>query len=127
MDGQLNSIESIYVQNATLEHRKQYAQFFTPLAIAKLMADWLVGNDKMQTVLEPAFGLGVFSRLLLSAKSNLSIKGFDVDEMILNEARKHFAGCNSAFYKSDCRNDNWFNSDRCASCCSCYAFCCKNG
>ena len=65
---QLNNIESIYVQNATMEHRKQYAQFFTPLAIAQLMADWLLGNDKMETVLEPAFGLGVFSRILLSIK-----------------------------------------------------------
>ena len=93
--GRLSRIESIYVHNATLEHRKQYAQFFTPPEIAQLMADWLLGNDKMETVLEPAFGLGVFSRALLSAKSNLSIKGFDIDEMILNEAKKHFDGCSS--------------------------------
>ena len=92
---QLSNIESIYVQNATMEHRKQYAQFFTPLAIAQLMADWLLGNDKMETVLEPAFGLGVFSRILLSVKSNLLIKGFDIDEIILNEAKKHFEGYKS--------------------------------
>lgn len=87
------NIESEYVKKVPLEHRKKYAQFFTPYAIADLMASWLLKNDSMETVLEPAFGLGVFTRALLSKKAGLSIKGFDIDELISEEAKKCFVGC----------------------------------
>lgn len=82
-----NLIEKGYSKSVSLEHRKKYAQFFTPFQLASLMADWLLGNQNLRTVLEPAFGLGVFSRALLSKKSELSIKGFDVDEGIFAEAK----------------------------------------
>ena len=28
-----------------MEHRKKFAQFFTPQPIADLMSDWLLGNE----------------------------------------------------------------------------------
>ena len=55
-----NSIESDYSKSISLEHRKKFAQFFTPFPIADLMAKWILGNENLKTVLEPAFGLGVF-------------------------------------------------------------------
>lgn len=85
-----NQVEKRYATSVSLKHRKKFAQFFTPFQLASLMADWLLGNQNMQTVLEPAFGLGVFSRALLSKKSNLTIKGFDIDETIFNEAKEIF-------------------------------------
>ncbi len=85
-----NQVEKDYSKLISLEHRKKFAQFFTPFQLASLMADWLLGNQHLQTVLEPAFGLGVFSRALLSKKSDLSIKGFDIDETILTEAKAIF-------------------------------------
>lgn len=85
-----NQVEKNYSKLISLEHRKKFAQFFTPFQLASLMTDWLFGNRDMQTVLEPAFGLGVFSRALLSKKSDLSIKGFDIDEKIFAEARELF-------------------------------------
>jgi adenine-specific DNA-methyltransferase len=85
-----NQIEKRYSKLISLEHRKRFAQFFTPFQLASLMADWLFGNQNLQTVLEPAFGLGIFSRALLSKKSNLSIKGFDIDEKIFAEAKEIF-------------------------------------
>jgi adenine-specific DNA-methyltransferase len=85
-----NQVEKSYSKLISLEHRKRFAQFFTPFQLASLMADWLFGNPNMQTVLEPAFGLGVFSRALLSKKSDLSIKGFDIDEKIFAEANEIF-------------------------------------
>ncbi|MGC9375042.1 MAG: HsdM family class I SAM-dependent methyltransferase [Bacteroidales bacterium] len=85
-----NQVEKSYSKLISLEHRKRFAQFFTPFQLASLMADWLFGNPNMQTVLEPAFGLGVFSRALLSKKSDLSIKGFDIDEKIFAEAKEIF-------------------------------------
>lgn len=85
-----NSIEHKYSKSVSLEHRKKYAQFFTPYRFASLMADWLLKHQNLKTVLEPAFGLGVFSRALLSKKPGLSIKGFEIDEAIFHEAKDVF-------------------------------------
>ncbi|MFZ2283250.1 MAG: N-6 DNA methylase [Lutibacter sp.] len=83
-------LEKLYSKNTDLAHRKKFAQFFTPQPVADLMADWLLGNKKSKTILEPAFGLGIFSRTLLNKNSNLAIKGFDIDETILNQAKVYF-------------------------------------
>ena len=87
-----NQVEKSYSKSISLEHRKKFAQFFTPFQLASLMTDWLLGNQNINTVLEPAFGLGVFYRALLSKKSELSIKGFDIDETIFAEAKEIFHG-----------------------------------
>lgn len=83
-------LEKKYAKKTGLTHRKKYAQFFTPQPIADLMTDWLIGNKNAYKILEPAFGLGIFSRTLLSKKSNISIKGFDIDERILTESKYFF-------------------------------------
>lgn len=83
-------LERKYTQEVDLVHRKKYAQFFTPQPVADLMSDWLLGNDRCKTILEPAFGLGIFSRTLLNTKQDLLIKGFDIDETILTKAKQHF-------------------------------------
>ncbi len=85
-------IESNYSRKVSHEHRKKYAQFFTPYPIAELMAAWLLKNEHLKTVLEPAFGLGVFSHALLAKKNDLVIKGFEIDELISSEASQHFDG-----------------------------------
>lgn len=85
-----NEIEKSYSKSISLEHRKKFAQFFTPFRLASLMGDWLIGNQNINTVLDPAFGLGVFSRALLNKKSELSIRGFEVDEIIYSEAKEVF-------------------------------------
>ena len=59
-----NQVEKRSSKKISLEHRKKFAQFFTPYELASLMADWLLGNPNLITVLEPAFGLGVFSRVI---------------------------------------------------------------
>lgn len=84
------TLEKTYLKNTSLKHRKEFAQFFTPQPIAELMADWLLGSNSLKIVLEPAFGLGIFSRELLKKKSDLKIKGFDIDEKILEEASNYF-------------------------------------
>lgn len=85
-----NSIENDYSKSISLEHRKKFAQFFTPFPIADLMAKWILGNENLKAVLEPAFGLGVFSRAILNHKENVEIKGFEVDETIFENAKQHF-------------------------------------
>lgn len=83
--------EKVYTESVSLDHRKKFAQFFTPQSVAKLMCQWVLGCRSLKTVLEPAFGLGVFSRLLLAAKPNLKIKGFDIDEQVLEKAKDIFS------------------------------------
>lgn len=85
-----NILESNYSSKISLAHRKKFAQFFTPYPIALLMSKWILGNENVKTVLEPAFGLGVFSRALLSQNENLDIKGFEIDDVIFGEAKQFF-------------------------------------
>lgn len=84
--------EKLYTERVTMDHRKRYAQFFTPETVARIMARWLLANERLHTVLEPAVGLGVFSRALLEERHGLSIDGFDIDETVLGEARQVLAG-----------------------------------
>ena len=84
-----NSLEIEYSKSVSIEHRKKFAQFFTPFPIADLMAKWILGNPNLKTVLEPAFGLGAFSRAILNNK-DVEIKGFEVDTTIYENAKQHF-------------------------------------
>lgn len=86
-----NTIENRYSRDVALKHRKKFAQFFTPRPVAELMAKWLLGNPMLESVLEPAFGLGIFSRILLEEKKELQIKGFEIDELIFGKAQKEFS------------------------------------
>lgn len=87
-----NSFEREYTKITTLEHRKKFAQFFTPFPIANLMAKWILGNDNLKSVLEPAFGLGVFSRAILSQNKAVKIKGYEIDPNIYEKAKAAFCG-----------------------------------
>ena len=57
-----NEPEKEYAQRISLEHRKKYAQFFTPFVVAEFMSKWILGNKQLQTFLDPAFGLGIFCK-----------------------------------------------------------------
>ena len=110
MDIQKKSIEFRYTEQVSLEHRKKFAQFFTPQSIAKLMVRWLLGNDSLRTVLEPAFGLGVFSRVLLSMRSGVHISGFEIDDLIFGESKKEFSDVeNLDLHLGDYMYNDWDN------------------
>ncbi|MDR1483852.1 MAG: N-6 DNA methylase [Planctomycetaceae bacterium] len=105
-----NSIEQSYTAIVSLAHRKKFAQFFTPFPIADLMTKWLLGNENLQTVLEPALGLGIFSRLLLSKNEKLNIKAFEIDNTIYQHAEKHFANTpNVCLLPQDYMENDWQN------------------
>ena len=105
-----NSAEKEYSKKTSLEHRKRYAQFFTPFPIANLMIKWLLRNSDLQTVLEPAFGLGVFSRALLAQKADIEITGFEVDDRIYAEANSIFDGLESVqIHLKDYMFKDWDN------------------
>jgi adenine-specific DNA-methyltransferase len=105
-----NSIENGYAQSVSIKHRKKYAQFFTPFSIANLMAKWILGNQNLKTILEPAFGLGIFSRALLSYKTDIQIKGFEVDNTIFDTAKNYFLGTdNLNLLLEDYMFNDWTN------------------
>lgn len=85
-----NLLENDYSKSISIEHRKKFAQFFTPFPIADLMAKWILGNKNLYAVLEPAFGLGVFSRAILNYKEDVQIKGFEIDATIYEKAIQYF-------------------------------------
>ena len=85
-----NEPEKEYSQFVSLEHRKKYAQFFTPYPIAQFMANWITANKQMQTVLDPAFGLGIFARAIRQINKECIIKGFEIDSTILQQAENIF-------------------------------------
>jgi len=104
-----NSIEKDYSKLTSLEHRKKFAQYFTPYPLASLMASWILNNSNLKTVLEPAIGLGVFSRALLE-RNDIKIKGFEIDNTILTKSKEIFADYdNIDFILKDYMFNDWDN------------------
>ncbi len=103
-------LEQEYIKKTKINHRKKYAQFFTPEPIAEIMCDWLLQDDNFTTLLEPAFGLGIFSRIVLEKKPDVYIKGFDVDENIYNIAQQNFINNNNVeLFLEDYLYNDWSN------------------
>jgi len=102
--------EKTYKKKVSLSHRKKYAQFFTPEPVAQIMVDWILKNNKLNSLLEPAFGLGIFSRLVLKEKKNIKITSFDVDPIIFEIAKQNFEGyTNIEFFLKDYLFNDWSN------------------
>jgi len=76
--------ESEYRDKTRLPHRKEYGQFFTPAPVARLMAQWILkGNPR--TVLDPAFGLGIFYDEITKTDSEnpVAFTGYEIDSHIM--------------------------------------------
>jgi adenine-specific DNA-methyltransferase len=83
--------ETEYAKKIPFDHRKKFAQFFTPEQISDFMASWVLGDTKgKMDILEPAFGLGVFSRSLYKLNPQVRIVGYDIDKTIYTYANKNF-------------------------------------
>ncbi len=102
--------EKEYQLNSSSQHRKKYAQFFTPVPIAEIMVSWLFGNSNLKDILEPAFGLGIFSRLLINQNDQINITGYEIDSLILSYAKEYFKDVNQVniVYEDYMYND-WNN------------------
>jgi adenine-specific DNA-methyltransferase len=82
--------EKAYIQTTGFEHRKKFAQFFTPSTVATFMSHWLLGSSNLKTVLDPAFGLGIFARTLHNITGDCHITGYDIDPHIIQQAYRFF-------------------------------------
>lgn len=101
--------EKEYVGVVGLEHRKRFAQFFTPEVIADFMARWVLGGRKKADVLEPAFGLGAFSRSLFKQNPKVRVVGYEADATIYNYAAENVAqaGSDVLLYNEDYLRASW--------------------
>lgn len=101
--------EKEYVGVVGLEHRKRFAQFFTPEVIADFMARWVLDGRKKMDVLEPAFGLGAFSRSLFKQNPKVRVVGYEADETIYNYAAENVAqaGSDVLLYNEDYLRASW--------------------
>lgn len=104
----MNTPEEEYIAKITPSHRKKYAQFFTPEPIARFMCEWVLGTTKNCKVLEPAYGLGIFSRIL-SSKAISQIDAFELDPVILKYAKPHIPQCVN-LSNSDYLDSSWGTS-----------------
>lgn len=77
------TLEQKYIAQSSIEHRKKYAQFFTPEPIAEFMCRWVLDGKKKTNMLEPAYGLGIFSRVMAN-KLDIPIYAFEIDNRIFN-------------------------------------------
>jgi adenine-specific DNA-methyltransferase len=103
-------LEKEYIKRTTITHRKKFAQFFTPEPVAKVMVSWVMDNPNVKNVLEPAFGLGIFSRLVLKQKKDVTITAFDVDPVIFETAKQNFyIHQNIKYHLEDYLFNDWDN------------------
>lgn len=98
------TIEEKYISSTPLDHRKKYAQFFTPVKIAEFMCQWVLQGKQKTCILEPAYGLGIFSRVLAQI-STISVDAYEIDEQIFSTA---VSVCPSGV---NLRNEDYFTSD----------------
>ena len=87
--------EKRYTKQVSREHRRKYAQFFTPFYIAEFMLKWLypVVGKKNSIIVDPAMGLGIFFRAFVKNRKtfdNISFVGYEIDKKILERANKLF-------------------------------------
>ncbi len=71
-----------YCDKIDISHRKEFAQFFTPPVVARLMAEWVL-KDGRKNILDPAFGLGIFFEESKELRHDISFTTFEIDSNIL--------------------------------------------
>ncbi|MBR7145995.1 MAG: N-6 DNA methylase [Lentisphaeria bacterium] len=76
----MKKIEREYLETVGQNHRKKFAQFFTPDIIVDFMRNWIFSGGKDVHIFDPAFGLGAFYH---NCSSNIHFSGMDIDHKIL--------------------------------------------
>lgn len=77
----MNELVDLYTRRVGITHRKQLGQFFTPEKIAHFMVSWILESNP-GTIMDPAFGLGVFGQEIHRQRPIVSIKGVEIDSEI---------------------------------------------
>ena len=94
--------ESEYIKNIPISHRKDYGQFFTPPSVSRLMAQWIM-KCKPKTLLDPAFGLGVFYDEVFKNESiqDTQFIAYEIDKNIIDYLNIYRNRTNLKLYNCD--------------------------
>lgn len=100
--------EAKYISEVPISYRRVYGQFFTPSSIARIMTQWVL-KDNPKTILDPAYGLGVFYDEIVKADCHKQIHffGYEIDEKIIsylnydNEHKKNLNIIRSDYLEAD--------------------------
>lgn len=84
------SPEAQCIASNSLALRKKLGQFFTPVAYANIMADWIAAASP-ESVLDPAIGTGVLIDICQKRKIGRKFTGYDIDSTALGLARHRLA------------------------------------
>lgn len=98
----LSMRESKYTSETPFSYRKDYGQFFTPPTVARIMAKWVMKDDP-KTILDPAFGLGVFYDEIMKINSSPQVQfiGYEIDEHILTYFDRKDSSNNLKIFNDD--------------------------
>lgn len=72
-------LEKGYIAQTSLEHRKNFGQFYTLDKIAEFMLKWVLQCNP-SSVYDPAFGMGVFFDQLIKIKPSCSFIAREKDK-----------------------------------------------
>lgn len=69
-----------YISIVSLEHRKKFGQYYTPINIAKFMLSWILEND-IDSIHDPAFGMGVFYDAVKELNFSKKFSATEIDKI----------------------------------------------
>ncbi|MFA5490951.1 MAG: N-6 DNA methylase [Candidimonas sp.] len=82
------NLDETYLSSISVDHKRKFAQFFTPPQLAKYMVEWIIQINP-SVILDPSFGTGIFSRYI---DCNIDIIGYDLDDTVINYIKPHLGG-----------------------------------
>ena len=82
----MKTLQEQYLTQVGSEHRKKYAQYFTPRPIADFMRNWVLAGNARPELFDPAFGLGAFFE---NAPKDLLVQGMEIDSQVLDFYLSH--------------------------------------
>ncbi|HPN37343.1 MAG TPA: N-6 DNA methylase [Melioribacteraceae bacterium] len=105
-----DEISNQYICNTSTEHKKKFAQYFTPETISNFMLSWIITKDGYMKILDPAFGLGVFAKNAIEINDKVEYFGYEVDKLIFQYASEIFSGITNVKIKNtDFLENDWNN------------------
>jgi adenine-specific DNA-methyltransferase len=88
--------EAAWAAEADPAHRRRFAQYFTPYAVAAFMARWVLDGTRRARFADPALGLGVFVRALEEESRaeglRFRVAGFELDPAMADRAAEVLSG-----------------------------------
>jgi len=106
-----DSPEVDLTKNLPPDARRLRSQIFTPYPIAQLMARWVLNGKRCTSLLDPAFGLGVFFRTYLESSSGTPPRmvGYELDGKLATQAKSIFN--ENGYAQLELINEDYINGE----------------